>query len=289
VALSGGIDSVVLLHSLKSSLPQRGCTLAALHVHHGLSPNADQWQAFCAELCANWQIAFTATTVTVAMDSGVGTEAAARAARHGVFAGTACDWVALAHHRGDQAETVLFNLIRGAGLRGAAAIQDVAGNLLRPLLHVSRSCIVDYALAHGLTWVVDESNADRQYSRNFLRHEVMPQLSDRFPGAEANLAAAARRFGEALQLLDALALIDLAGRPPKFPLPTTVFSGLDEARGRNLLRFLLHRHGVRMPSQARLAEALRQLTDAGLDRHPAIDFGRHRLIRERGQVWLSAC
>lgn len=289
VALSGGIDSVVLLHTLNSLLPKRGCGLAALHVHHGLSPNAAAWQDFCAELCAAWKIPFAAQAVAVARNTGEGTEAAARAARHAVFAAVRADWVALAHHRGDQAETVLFNLLRGCGLRGAAAMQEAtAGRLLRPLLQVPRAGIVDYAAEHGLDWIVDESNADTRYSRNYLRHDVLPQLSARFPAAEANLAAAAQRFGEAGALLDELAQIDLAGRPPGFPLPVAALTGLGEVRARNLLRFLLQRHGVRLPSQERLVEALRQLTDAAPDRHPAVDFGSYRLIRERGEVCLKA-
>jgi tRNA(Ile)-lysidine synthase len=290
VALSGGIDSVVLLHALNASLPRRGCSVAALHVHHGLSPNADAWQAFCTELCSGWRIPFAATAVAVAADSGEGIEAAARAARHAVFAAAKADWVALAHHRGDQAETVLFNLLRGCGLRGAAAMQEATpGRLLRPLLHAARVDIEDYAAAQGLNWIVDESNADTRFSRNYLRHDVMPLLSARFPGGESNLAAAAQRFGEAGELLDELARIDLAGRPARFPLPVSVLTGLTEARARNLLRFLLQSHGIRLPSHERLAEALRQLTEAGLDRHPAIAFGPHRLVRERGEVMLKAC
>jgi tRNA(Ile)-lysidine synthase len=289
VALSGGIDSVVLLHALNSILPPRGGSVAALHVHHGLSPNADAWQSFCADLCADWRVDFAAQAVVVAMDSGEGTESAARAARHAVFAAVEADWVALAHHRGDQAETILFNLLRGCGLRGAAAMMEAGPvRLLRPLLHVSRAAIAAYAAANGLKWIVDESNSDTRFSRNYLRHDVMPLLSARFPGTEANLAAAALRFGEAGALLDQLAQIDLAGRPPRFPLPVALLSGLDEMRGRNLLRYLLLQHGVRLPSHERLAEALRQLTEAGLDRHPAIDFGSHRLVRQRGEVTLKS-
>jgi tRNA(Ile)-lysidine synthase len=288
--LSGGIDSVVLLHVLKTLLPARKCTLTALHVHHGLSPNADAWQEFCVTLCIAWNIPLVVRTVAVSRDSGAGIEAAARLARHEVYASTKADWLALAHHRADQAETLLFNLVRGAGIRGAAAMQESTGSrLLRPLLHVSRADIANYAANHGLDWVNDESNSDTRYSRNFLRHEVLPVLAARFPGTEANLAAAAQRFAEAGELLDELAVIDLSGRPLGFPLPVALIAGLSRSRGRNLLRFLLQRQGVRLPSQNRLEEAMRQLIDAASDRHPEIGFGAFCLYRRRGEIFLRAC
>ncbi len=278
---------MVLLDILQRLLPQCGARLSAFHAHHGLSPNADAWQDFCAGLCRAQAIPFSTTAVVVCNDGGEGIEAAARRVRHAAFAGLDADWVGLAHHSGDQAETLLFNLIRGTGLRGAGAMQEArAGRpgLLRPLLGASRSDIHAYAVARNLRWIEDESNAELRFSRNYLRHKVMPALAERFPGAEANLAAAARRFGEALDLLDALARIDLGARSPAFPLPVEALSSLPEPRARNLLRFLLAGRGVRIPSEERLAEALRQLVTAGDDRHPAVHFGPHTVYRAGGQV-----
>ena len=287
VGLSGGIDSVVLLHFLRSKLPNIGATLSAFHVHHGLSANADHWQNFCASLCQGWNLPFAAVCVTVRLDGGEGIEAAARRVRHAAFADAGGDWLVLAHQRGDQAETLLFNLVRGSGLLGAAAMQECRdGRILRPLLDVSRQAIAAYAARHALEWIDDESNADSQYSRNFLRRQVLPPLLERFPGAERNLAGAARRFGEALALLDELADIDLAGRAAAFPVPARLFAGLSEARGRNLLRYLLAANGCRIPSAARLGEALRQIVGAAPDRHPRIDLGTHILHRCRGEVGL---
>jgi tRNA(Ile)-lysidine synthase len=193
VGLSGGVDSMVLLHALAAS----GVPLSALHVHHGLSANADSWESFCRGVCQALAVPLRVQRVSVERESAAGLECAARKARHQAFADTDGDWVALGHHAGDQAETVLFNLLRGAGVRGAAAMTERHGRLLRPLLGVRRNEILAYARNHDLAWVDDESNADLRYSRNFLRHRVLRELVQRFPGAEGNLAAAAKRFAEA--------------------------------------------------------------------------------------------
>src|SRR5207237_1853253 len=157
VALSGGVDSVVLLHLLKD---RRG--VSAIHVHHGLSPNADAWAAFCKKLCKAWGVPVSVHRVKV-KKSGKGLEAAAREARYGVFKKAKSDVVALAHQLDDQAETVLMNLLRGAGLRGASGMRPLArfeGKLLaRPLPDVSSHDIEDYARVHGLAYLEDERNA----------------------------------------------------------------------------------------------------------------------------------
>lgn len=284
---SGGIDSTVLLHCLRRALPDLQCHLAALHVHHGLSPQADAWEAHCRVVCKEWGIPLLVERVTVERGSRDGLEAAARRARHEAFRRAGGDWIVLAHHRDDQAETLLFNLLRGTGLRGAAAMSETNGRLLRPLLEVGRETIAAYAREHGLNWIDDESNADTRYSRNHLRHEVLAGLEQRFPGGAANLAAAARRFGEAQALLDDLALIDLGSHAPDFPLDANLLGALAEPRARNLLRYLLQRRHIGIPGEERLREALRQLTRAAPDRHPAIDFGAWRLRRRGGKVALE--
>jgi tRNA(Ile)-lysidine synthase len=288
VGLSGGVDSVALLHGLRESARLRGAKLMGLHVHHALSPNADAWEAHCRELCAAWAVPLTVTRVEVERNSSDGLEAAARRARHDAFAQMQADWIALAHHRNDQAETLLFNLLRGTGVAGAAAMSETAGRLLRPLLKVGRDDIVAYAMERGLNWVDDESNADTRLSRNHLRHEVLAGLEERFPGSGANLAAAAGRFAEARDLLDELAILDLGARPADFPLEVDVLKELSEPRARNLLRYLLQRRHIGIPSEERLREILRQLVHAGPDRHPAAMFGQWRLFRRAGQLHVEA-
>lgn len=283
VGLSGGIDSVVLLHVARAL----GCRIKAVHVHHGLSPDADIWSAFCSELCNDWLIPLRIVGVDVERNSADGLEGAARRARHKVYAGVSADWILLGHHRGDRVETVLFNLLRGAGVRGAGAMPERSGRMLRPLLRVGRADIIDYAKVHELRWVDDHSNADLRYSRNFLRHEILPAIQGRFPAVEQRLASAAARFAEAADLLDDLACLDLGPREASFPLDIECLAALSEARARNVLRYLLARHGVGIPSEERLSEALRQCLDAAPDRHPALAFGGHVIRRKAGRIVLD--
>lgn len=288
VGLSGGVDSVSLLHALATlwhGQPQGG-ELAALHVHHGLSPDADRWETFCRDFCARLNVPFTSQRVSVERAARDGLEAAARRARHAAFAEVAADWIVLAQHRDDQAETLLFNLLRGSGVAGAAGMREQNGRLLRPLLTIGRAAIEDYARAHGLAWVEDESNTDTRHARNFLRQEILPELHGRFPAAGKTLARAAARFAEARDLLDDLARVDL-GATKDFPLSVALLDALDDARARNVLRYLLAQRQVMIPSEARLHEALRQMRSAGIDRHPALVFGGQRLLRRRGAIYLE--
>lgn len=292
VGFSGGRDSTALLHALHRLQSDFGFQLGACHVNHRISPHAAEWQSFCTRFCTDLDIPLDILQVDVPRDAAEGLEAAARTKRYAVFESLSADWLALGQHRGDQAETLLFNLLRGTGLAGAAGMPETrivrAGMyLIRPLLGVERKDIEDYLLRHSLPWVDDESNEDTEFSRNFLRHQILPVLASRFPAAEHKLAAAAGRFAEAKMLLDELALLDLAGTPPSFPIPIARFANLPEPRARNLLRFLLMRHEVRIPSEERLIEAVRQLVEAMPDRHPEIVFGQWQLRRRRNEVHLE--
>jgi tRNA(Ile)-lysidine synthase len=250
VALSGGVDSVVLLHQLRDVPGVR-----AIHVHHGLSPNADRWAAFCRKLCKRLGVPLAVKKVKVAR-RGEGLEAAARKARYEVFQKLPVGTVALAHNRDDQAETVLMNLLRGAGTRGAAGMQRQTRfggkTLLRPLLDVPREDILAYARRHGLEWVEDESNADEALTRNFVRRQVAPLLEKRFPGWKSALARAARHFARR------------------------------EAGADALLRKFLQARGLRAPSEAKLVEMLKQLTAGG--RRTLIEHDGARLRVYRGRV-----
>jgi len=270
VGLSGGVDSVVLLHALwrlvrAGKLP---VALSAVHVHHGISLRADPWADFCRQYCQQLDVPLRVAEVDVPRDSGEGLEGAARRARHEVFAGIDADWLALAHHRDDQAETVLLNLFRGAGVSGAAGMLAERGQpcgpaLVRPLLDVPRAVVEAYARQYGLAWIDDESNDDRHFRRNFLRHEIMPSLEQKFPGASASLARAAGHFAEAATLLDDLAAIDResvaagAGR-----VALSAFNRLAPARARNLLRYVWGSAGFRAPDTRWIDEALKQLATA---------------------------
>ncbi|MEG3789486.1 tRNA lysidine(34) synthetase TilS [Lysobacter sp. CCNWLW3] len=224
VGYSGGLDSSVLLHLLAATPAARAQGLRAWHVHHGLHPQAEAWAAHCAEICAALSVPLTVSRVSVAHDSGDGPEAAARRARHAAFeAGLGIDeTLALAHHRDDQAETFLLRALRASGPDGLAAMRrwrDCGrGRLWRPLLELPRSALESYAQAHGLRWIEDPSNADDAYDRNFLRRRVLPLLRERWPQADAALAASAALNAQAATLLereDALALAQVRSADPQ--------------------------------------------------------------------------
>ena len=270
VAFSGGLDSSVLLDA---AVRMAGASrLVALHVHHGLSPNADDWLAHCEATARAYGVAFDARRVTLARDDSAGVEAAAREARYRALDamcaahGTQSLW--LAQHADDQAETVLLQLLRGAGLAGLAAMapaREVAGGVprVRPLLHLLRAQLERYARAHHLHWIEDESNADTRYARNALRHDVLPALSAYFPGFRDALARTAAHAASSQRLLDDLARIDLreAGHDAADTLSHAALVALDDARALNLLRYWMRSLGLPAASTARLADALRQLRE----------------------------
>jgi tRNA(Ile)-lysidine synthase len=260
VALSGGVDSVVLCDLLRRYCKRRRCELRALHINHQISPNAAQWARFCRALCRAWKIPLM--VVKVSVERGNSLEAAARTARYRVFAQQRTDFVALAHNRDDQAETLLLQLLRGAGVKGLSAMPVIRTEanvtLLRPLLDVSREEIEAYAWKHKLEWVDDESNSDIYFDRNFLRHEILPVLARRYPAYRTTLARTGRNLAESAQLLDELAEIDLDGTKSGEGVPVALLRRLDVARAKNALRYHLRCCGVVAPNAARLEECVRQ-------------------------------
>lgn len=297
VAFSGGRDSVALLHALVALRDATGILPAALHVHHGLSPQADAWVAFAENFCKALAVPLRVERVAVPANSGRGLEAAARDERYRVFAECTADLLLLAHHRDDQAETLLFNLLRGAGVHGAAAMpalrrlpRPAGADLLlgRPWLAVSRAAIDAYVAACQLDHIEDPSNLDQAFSRNHLRHDILPRLDERYPQAALSLANAARRFGEAAKLLDDLADLDLAELGRDGRLDWTRLSRLDVPRQKNLLHRWLAQHGEAVSSEAGLVEFLRQCRAAAADAQVAMAFGGLTLRRWQGQLYRVA-
>jgi tRNA(Ile)-lysidine synthase len=287
VGLSGGIDSVVLLHLLRRGLrisPQR---LSAIHVNHQISVHAGSWAAQCRRYCRELGVRLKVAKVDV--KRGNSTEAAARDARYGVFDSGGADVIALAHNRDDQAETVLLQLLRGAGPRGLAGMPFYrAGvpSLWRPLLDTPRSVIEAYARHHRLVWVEDDSNEDRTYLRNFVRHDVLPLIGCKVAGASAVLARAARLQAEASDLLDALAKQDIGGEVSDHGIDVSVLQQLPSHRARNALRYFLRCRDVTMPDAVRLEEALRQACDAREDARVCVNIGDVELRRFRGTLHI---
>jgi len=296
VALSGGMDSVVLLDLLHELRISRQLSLSAIHVNHQISSHAGEWEAFCRSLCDQRGIALTVQRVQVAPD-GSGIEAAARQLRYRAFASIDADFVALAHHLDDQVETFLLQLLRGAGPKGLAgmpvvrrqesALEDMVASplIIRPLLEIRRGHIEDYARSRRLEWVEDDSNADSRYDRNYLRNELLAQLDTRFPGYRETLARAARNLADHALLAEELARID-AQSLDRSVVSAERLRQLSDARALNLLRQLFADRGLQMPPRARLEEALRQCREAGRDAEIQVAFGGARLRCYRNRVEL---
>ena len=254
VGLSGGVDSVVLLHQLREHHPVR-----AIHVHHGLSPNADAWTAFCRKLCKRLAVPLRIEKVSVNR-KGKGLEAAAREARYAAFKKEKAGVIALAHNLDDQAETVLMNLLRGAGVRGASGMPEYARlggkTIWRPFLGMPRKKIEAYARKHRLEWIEDESNADEALTRNFIRRSIGPLIEQKFPRWKESLARAAKHFSR------------------------------KELGKEDLLRHYLRSKGLKAPSEAKLIEMLKQLA-TGSPRTELVHDGA-TLRTYRGKVFLDA-
>ncbi len=291
VAISGGIDSMVLLDALVHVSVGRPLRLSAVHVHHGLSPNADRWARFCAEQCASRAVPLTVHRLHLQRKSGQSLEALARAGRYEHLMSCDVHVIAIAHHADDQAETVLLQLLRGAGPRGLSAMPAFRRGppaLLRPLLSLTRATLAAYAKTRGLGWIEDESNSDTKHRRNLLRHEIAPRLAAGFQGYPATLARAASHQAEASALLDELAAIDAEGAIDQVGLDRAQLAGLSNARGANLLRWFLRREGLRPPTDARLADVLRQLRSASADARTRIAHDGAEIGCYRGRVVVHA-
>ena len=287
LALSGGADSVVLLDILAQLRAGLHFHLSALYINHQISPNAALWGGFCAGLCARLDVPFEAVAVDIGSRAGESLEALARAARYRVFSEQPADFVVLAQHLDDQAETLLLQLLRGAGAKGLSAMPELGGRILRPLLDVPRRTIVDYAVLHGLKWVEDESNADIAFDRNYLRHEVLPLLARRFPAYRETFSRASRHLAECALLLDDLARLDHAAAVVEGRLRVDALRKLSGPRARNLMRHYLAGAGVPMPSAGRLENMLQQLRGSRDDAQVRICLGGVLVRRYRGDVYIE--
>ena len=300
VAYSGGLDSAALLHLANAYARAHGLALFAFHVHHGLSENADGWLAHCKEECAALGIPFDARRVTIEAKECDGIEQAARTSRYGAL-GELCRLhdvrvLLTAHHKDDQAETVLLQLLRGAGLAGLSgmALAHEASALLgapslilaRPLLDMTRSELEEFVARHGIRYVEDESNGDIRYSRNALRHKVAPVLHTHFPGYQTRLARAAEHAQAAQRLLVELAALDWQTCATGDCIEMARFSELGDERQDNLLRYWFSLHRVRMPSSAWLREMRTQLLRAREDAQVRVIHQDCEVRRHRGRAYL---
>jgi len=296
VAFSGGLDSTVLLHALVQLAERhRLPPISAIHIHHGLQPVADAWPEHCRRFCRRLGVPLKVMHVQV--QPGASLEQAAREARYAAFASSLEEGELLltAQHRDDQAETLLFRLMRGAGVRGLAAMPTSralgSGWLVRPLLAVGRAELEVWAQAHQLEWIEDPSNQSLDHSRNYLRHQVVPVLQQRWPQASANMARTAAHLAEAQSLLDELAEMDLLAAQvsddwswlplPSLDLPT--LRALSPARQRNALRHWLTPFTA-LPDTDHWA-GWQALRDAAADAAPCWRLAGGELHRAGNRLW----
>lgn len=310
VAFSGGRDSTVLLHALVQQLDVSQCV--ALHVHHGLQPDADAWQQHCQAICQQLGVPLHIRHIQVSPASGLGLEAAARHARYAALVEMAqqaqCAVVLTAHHADDQVESVLLQLLRGTGVMGAAGMPvskplgrspstQAQLSQQRPLLGVSAADIRAYASRYQLTWVEDPSNQNTHYARNALRHNILPQVEQHFPDYRNTLARFARHAAQAQDLLEALAQEDYRHcQQATDALSTKQLLKFSAARQANLLRYWLAGHQLCMPDEARLHELLRRLRENKTARAWSLVHDRHEIrfeydvlhVRALSQQWVAA-
>jgi len=298
VAYSGGVDSHVLLHAMAMLRPQLSATLHAVHVNHGLNPAAAEWAAHAQTVSDELDIPFHLFNLDATPQKGESPEAAARNARYYAFSQLIeqGDVLLTAHHQEDQAETLLLQLIRGAGPHGLAAMPVMTafsnGHLARPLLAVEQALINQYAQEKRLDWVEDPSNQDRGFERNYLRHEIMPTLQAHWPAINRTLSRSAAHCGEAAGLLDELATEDLArcaqwqpGSPVPAQIALPFLQQLVPQRRRNLLRFWIKTIGLGLVSSSIMNQIEESLIKAKEDAAPQITWQGGELRRYRQQVY----
>jgi tRNA(Ile)-lysidine synthase len=294
LAMSGGCDSAALAAAAAALAPMSaGLELRALHVHHGITPAADQLAQAAVSAARARGIACTVLTVSLPAPPPGGVEAAARAQRYRALAAElkTNEYLLTAHQREDQAETVLLQLLRGAGIAGLSAMPEIArlgaGWHLRPLLGVSRASLRAYAETQSIEWHDDPMNADARYDRVYLREVVWPLIAARWPGAAQTLARASGHFQSAQRLLDERGREDLSQIARGIGLDGQRLAELPPDRAANALRAFIAKSSLPMPPAARLHAILRSLS-ARPDRHPRVAWPGAELHRHEGILYAFA-
>jgi tRNA(Ile)-lysidine synthase len=285
VAFSGGADSTALLAALAALRGRGHFELRALHVNHHLQPGAAGFARVARACARRLGVPCRVLDAPVTVAPRASPEAAARTARYAALRAQLRpgEWLLLAQHQDDQVETLLLQLLRGAGIAGLAAMPERAGELLRPLLPVTRAQLLDYLRRQGLGWSEDPSNADERYGRNFLRLRVLPALRERWPALGTTICRSAALAAEAQQLLAARADEDLQDALDGAALRVTALRRLGAPARRNALRRWLEQRGLPMPDQRRLQEIAGPLLRARFDARPFIRWPG-AVVRRRGDL-----
>lgn len=288
IGLSGGVDSVVLLHLFAHT----NFNIRAIYIHHGLSPNADSWAEFCEQYCKRLNIPFILQKVTV--DSTNGVENEAREARYQAIQQhlKSNEILATAHHLDDQAETFLLALKRGSGIKGLSAMQAVTFlqnfTVFRPLLTFSKVELLAYAKAHQLQWIEDESNTNNRYDRNFLRNKILPLLNQRWQQFSEMVARSAQHCAEQQELIQELLNDELTKSiGEKNQLSIAHFEHFSLLKQQQLIRLWLEKYGVMMPSQVQLQAVISELIFANADKNPHVKIGEKVIRRYQQAIYIA--
>lgn len=294
VGYSGGLDSTVLLHLLSKALEDQEadtppCRVRALHVHHGLNPAANDWVEHCQKNCDHLQVPLHILYVDAKPSSDQSPEEAAREARFSAFKNFLgeSDVLLLAHHQSDQAETILWRLLRGSGPLGLGgmAFKTQMGSLeiLRPLLHVEKKSFTEYAKAHHLQWIEDPSNADPRFDRNFLRHHILPLITARWPKASAAIERSGMLCAQTAKALEDFAEPDLQliQDPRDKSLSVKALLALVPARRAAVLRAWLKGQGYGLPSYDQMQRIDREILKAKGGSKPRLKIGSYEITRQR--------
>jgi len=293
VALSGGMDSRVLLHGLHALSPELAIPIKVIHVNHGLNQDARKWAYFCQEVCERLGIACHVLTIDARPAAGQSPEAWARQLRYQAMEGVLeqGDMLLIAHHQDDQAETLLLQLLRGAGPHGLAAmprwVEFGPGWLGRPLLDFTRDTLKAYAIAQGLTWIEDPSNRDTRFDRNLLRQAILPLLKQRWPSLSRTLGRAAAWQADAAKLMDDIAEQDLeaARSKQRGALSVEALMRLGNVRRDNVLRLWLRDQGLPVPSARQLEQLCRGVLRAAWDAMPCLRWPGAEIHRYRNDLY----
>ncbi len=292
LAYSGGLDSSVLLHLLVAVRQRSGLPIRAAYIHHGLNPLADSWAEHCCQQCERWQVPFASLPVKVEAQNG-GIEAAARTARYQALQAHLQEGEALltAQHLDDQSETFLLALKRGSGPAGlsAMAAQSMLGHhrLVRPLLGISRLQLEAYAQRHQLGWIKDDSNQDERFDRNFLRRQILPRLTQRWPHFPSAVARSAQLCAEQEQLLDELLEESLQALcQPDGALSIDGLAPLSPVRRSALLRRWLAQQGATMPAREQLQRLWDEVATSRQDAEPVLQLNQMQIRRFRQYLYL---
>jgi len=296
LGLSGGMDSVCLLHILAELSAPLRFSLRAVHINHGISPSATDWARFCQRLCAQLGTPLAVEAVDVSSFRHLGPEAAARAARWSALRRHQADFLVLAQHRDDQAETLLLQLLRGAGpagLSGMAASVFFSDSLrgqarvLRPMLDLSRAEVDAFMRSRGFQWAEDESNSNVELERNYLRHRVLPVIVNRHAHATRLISRSAGILAEAADLLEELGRQDIALLEKDGGLDLPGLRALGDARARNALRAYCNRRGIPLPGYSRIREIWKQIREPRKDSNICIEWNGYALRRYRARVFIE--